>query len=248
MSRFTCLVILLSLVTVVSSRADSTAVDTTAIATAVDTAAPSYILSIERKRAGWPLVEDTIDLYVESGEAAFAGFDLTVAPASDEYEITTVLSGDFIDECGWEFFNARDLLVEASDGRMLRSWKIIGLADVMPDSVEPACRNAVEQISLARLVITGRQTATTEPGELPVFFVWADCGDNSLSDVSGNQLFISRRVTNYLRPGRELSTDAFPNFSGAPRQCGSGDRIIRAVEFRSGGIVVEASVDTAGAK
>jgi len=216
--------------------------DSAAVAT-VDSTGMPYALSIEHKRAAWPLDEDTINVLVESGETEFAGFDLSIAVAASGYEVVTVLPGEFHEECGWEFFNARDLLIEASDGRMLKAWKIIGLADVMPDSVEPSCRNAPEPVSIARLVVRSRDGASAEPGKIPIFFVWKDCGDNSLSDASGNKLFLSRQVSNYIRPGADLSNDVFPNFTGAPRQCAGSERIVRAIEFRSGGIEVEV-VDT----
>ncbi len=207
-----------------------------------------YSLTVAHRTVDWPLEEDTVDVLIETGEAAFGGFDLTLAIGSRDYEISLVLPGDFIERCDWEFFNARDDLIEASDGRMLRGWKVIGLSRVMPDSVGPICRGTEKPMSLMRLVVKSRPGTIAQPGPVPIFFVWTDCGDNTLSDTTGNSLYVSERVSNYIRPGPELSSNAFPNFTGAPRQCRTTPRIIGAIEFRSGGIVVEAPVDTTGAK
>jgi hypothetical protein len=88
-------------------------------------------------------------------------------------------------------------------------------------------------------------------------FVWYDCGDNTLSSVSGDTLMISRSVYEYLGDGGmdtyvEITEEAaFPSIFGANESCEvftEKGEPIRWVDFWNGGvdIICKDSIDAPG--
>ncbi|GAH35566.1 unnamed protein product, partial [marine sediment metagenome] len=84
---------------------------------------------------------------------------------------------------------------------------------------------------------------------LPINFVWFDCGDNTFSDPTGNDLYVDTRIFNPegLLIWDETDDDAFPESSrifgvGTPDECiqevEGKPAPIRCVEFNHGGICV----------
>ena len=88
----------------------------------------------------------------------------------------------------------------------------------------------------------------------PIRFIWYACGDNTLSDKSGDTLYISRDVYDYnnLIPITDISAP-FPSWFGANMSCdvflndGKPDPI-RCIDFVNGGvdIVCADSIDARG--
>ena len=82
---------------------------------------------------------------------------------------------------------------------------------------------------------------------LPIGFYWFDCGDNTFSDPSGNELYMDAIIYDPFGSviWDEGDDDLFPEENrtyavGAPDTCLKGDKItpIRCVEFHNGGICI----------
>ena len=91
---------------------------------------------------------------------------------------------------------------------------------------------------------------------VPIRFCWYDCGDNAISSVSGDTLFISRHVYDYNNGANEpdiAADNLFPSWTGANSTCdialedGKPDPL-RIVDFQNGGIdiVCADSIDARG--
>jgi hypothetical protein len=77
---------------------------------------------------------------------------------------------------------------------------------------------------------------------VPIRFFWIECGDNTMSDKSGERLFISCTVKDfdYLFTGETDIGPAttLPTYLGAPPECETSDKVEveRAIDFYNGGI------------
>jgi hypothetical protein len=103
--------------------------------------------------------------------------------------------------------------------------------------------------NLVDLKFLVKNDLTLECMYVPIRWVWYDCGDNGISSVTGDTLFISRYV--YEFEGDEISAeDEFPTWFGAPEICDEGDKLfpLRALDFWNGGvdIICADSIDARG--
>ena len=185
-------------------------------------------------------IELGIDLATVAPGAVFAGFDLLIAYDFAGLRLLSVEAGQLLEDCQWEYF-------DYSTG---------------PFDCEPwyLCdRGLVRIIAVAHL--GGAFTCYADaPGELarmrflttvsrnfldnlePVRFYWLDCGDNTLSNVAGDTLFISDRVYEF---GHDMTDpyEDFPTYFGAPNDCDTLDRVVRSVDYYNGWVYF-ASDDT----
>jgi hypothetical protein len=88
---------------------------------------------------------------------------------------------------------------------------------------------------------------------VPVRFYWMDCGDNSISVMTGDTLAVSRYVYDYVGCSYHEIQDytyGFPGWFGVPDWCLVGDKEVpvRFVDFCNGGvdIVCADSIDARG--
>jgi len=164
-----------------------------------------------------------LDIDLIRADQEFGGFDLLVEFDPNALRLETVEQGDVLTSCGWEFFEARE------DPGFVR---IVSVADVVGVPGSPTCYGSVG--NLARLHFTVLVGAP-KGAVAPIRFHWVDCGDNSISNIIGDTLFISDEVMNW--DGEFLT--GIPTYGGASRDCmpGGEDGVIAPwIEFNHGGV------------
>jgi hypothetical protein len=130
--------------------------------------------------------------------------------------------------CQWEYFTYR-----IDDQTRLR---LVGMADINNGAIHPSCYCNSSGI-LADILFT---VTASPPGGydfLPVRWIWFDCGDNVLSSVTGDTMFISHDVFGFNGMTEYVITKdtAFPTPYGAPNVCSPNPRF---TDFHNGGVYI----------
>lgn len=180
-------------------------------------------------------VVDTLSLWLDAADIQIAGFSLKIASGNPDLEILGAIPGELLESCQWELFSASPIATASGDPAQV--WRISGLAKASADTIQANCLSSPGRSSIARLILA--LSASEAVGPLPLFFYWQDCRDNVLSDSSGDHLYLSQKVLDYVpinwQPtGRAL----FPNRTGAPPTCASPrarNAPRRMIEFSNGG-------------
>ncbi len=173
-------------------------------------------------------------------------FDLTVAYDNTALGFLQATEGDIYTECGWEYFSYQHIPRENCGGDTSCGLiRIIGVADTDSDPGQPGCESPIPYVGtqpavMATLSFQVRIDYNLTCEFLPIRFFWTDCGDNSLYDADGTQMYISSKVYDYDNPSPINDYQAgFSTYLGAPDDClAIPEHPLRAVEFWNGGVDV----------
>ncbi len=166
---------------------------------------------------------DTISITCNTGGKGIAGFDFTLAYDHEVFDLVDALPGSFLDSCHWEYFMGRDN-PKCPGPCPAGLFKIVALARFKNEDSSSVCFAPPAGAEIAKLLIRRRPRGLNEafvgvPSE-PLRFFWIDCGDNSISSVSGNDLFLCRVVSD--ADGAPLPQNIytqFPNYTGPTGSC-----------------------------
>ncbi|MEW5993365.1 MAG: T9SS type A sorting domain-containing protein, partial [Candidatus Zixiibacteriota bacterium] len=220
---------------------------------------PCFVLSIDGGNCVPVGVRQRVNIMIES-YTSIGGFDLLVNyDASVMAFQAATIEGTDID--GWEYFQYR--LGSADCGSSCPSGlvRFVGLADMNdgPGNHPPESTLTPNGILIkADFLVANDQNLGGY--FLPIGFSWFSCGDNGISDPTGDQFYIDRRI---YTPEMNLIWDEdddvqFPEADrrlgiGAPDECveGGGEgkpSPSRCIDFINGGICVISpeSIDVRG--
>ncbi len=201
----------------------------------------NYRISLEQKEVYYDFDYDTIEVQINSSALKLKGFALKIATQSQFVHIDTIIAGDFFNECGWEFFNTREIISDFTAENYIQAWQIIGLSEIFPDSISPVCYANETKQSLAKIVISRNKYSQPIDSLVPFFFLWEDCADNTLSGMSGNELFVSNQIFKYFENQPQFEKNQFPSTQGVSQKClnkSSLNAPVKAVDFMHGGIML----------
>jgi hypothetical protein len=203
-----------------------------------------------------------VGILVANSAVPMGGFDLVIGYDASALTFIEAGPGQFLENCGWEYFTyrhgAQGNCGDACPSGLLR---IIALAETNNGPYHPSCygppdTDSHELVTLKFFVTNDR---TYDCQFVPIYFFWGDCGDNSVSSISGDLLFIDHAI--YDHEGNliwdEDDDDQFPEnaripYVGAPDYCLNSDpdkpSPIRAIDFVNGGIdiICADSIDARG--
>jgi hypothetical protein len=141
--------------------------------------------------------------------------------------------------------------------------RVVAIADMNNGTAHPACFGPPEFVSnqyeLAEMKFLVTNDRTFACQFAPIKFFWDDCGDNSISSVDGEVLYIDRAVCDFEDniiwdefDDVQFPEDARIPFVGAPDHCLNPNpekpSAVRFIDFISGGIdiICAESLDTRG--
>ncbi len=199
---------------------------------------PYYKITIESESYSLGQLIDTIDIDIESSGKPIGGVDIKIGFDSPALEILEIIPGEIPDSCGWKFFNTRDVSFKTSGEAPIGVWQILAMAEFGGDTVRPVCYGFDRKASIAKLVIhvDSSQIDLETDSILKIFFYWQDCGDNTVTNISGDSLYLSLKSDN-----EKMTLRVLPSRTGAPDSCISPkaqNKPVRGVEFQSGGVVL----------
>ena len=224
-----------------------------------------FLITIEKVHMAiqgqvWPVSITMLDDEYEN--YPIGGYDFLITYDPTALLVYSVDPGNFIDHCGWEYFTYRygpngNCGPGACPSGYLR---IVAIAETNNGDNHPDCftNDAPGSDELAQINFLVSNDRTLECQYVPIRFAWFDCGDNALSSVTGDSLFISRHVYDYTWNAEYAdwidiaATADYPTLYGAQDvDCFVMDpeKIpFRFVDFRNGGIDIACadSIDARG--
>jgi hypothetical protein len=204
-----------------------------------------------------------------------AGFDLLIQYDASSLSFQKAEPGQFFTDCAWEYFTYRfgangNCGAGACPSGVLR---IVALADQNGGNIatHPDCYTndgvadpgpgSTTATQLAVMTFLVSNDRTLECQFVPIRFVWYDCGDNGLSNIRGDTLYISHLVYDYAGEIGDPPVvqwnditgldNVMPTVTGAPSpECDLSDKfeLVRCANFYNGGIdiVCADSIDAPG--
>jgi hypothetical protein len=183
---------------------------------------------------------------VETLTEEMAGFDLLLSYDASAFAFTSAVPGGAIDT--WEFFTYRMGPFGNCGGPCPSGLlRLVSIADVNngANHPDPAQLGPDGVLATMRFLITNDQTLAGYTYDLNFF--WIDCGDNGVSSISGDTLFLDKVIVN--QDGsvlwNEFDEDNYPESErlpnvGAPDYCLIGDKYEprRCVVFINGSICI----------
>ena len=220
------------------------------------------LVTIEKTHDAYQGQNEEVRITIENNPIEMGGFDFLISYDASALTPVEVLPGQFINDCGWEYFTYRFGVTGNCDGPcpsgMLR---VVALAELNNGPHHPTCYTPASsgQTELAILKFYVTNDRTYECQYAPVKFFWMDCGDNAISNVEGDVLYIDRVVYDFEGGvvWDEFDDLQFPEADrvegiGAPDSCLNPNpdkpSSIRFLEFKWGGvdIVCADSIDARG--
>ncbi len=216
------------------------------------------VISIEKTHDTPQGQYEEVKITIDTLPYEIGGLDLLIEYDASALSLSSIATGSFITNCGWEYFTYRNGAAGNCGASACPSGKvrILSLAETNNGANHPSCfQGAPAEIAKLRFLVTNDRTFECQ--YVPIRFCWYDCGDNTLSSKAGDTLYISRTVYNYFdgviwNEITDISAE-FPSLYGANYTCdvdlgdGKPDPI-RSVCFYNGGIdiVCADSIDDRG--
>ncbi|MEZ5357992.1 MAG: T9SS type A sorting domain-containing protein [Candidatus Zixiibacteriota bacterium] len=214
-----------------------------------------FMVKIEKYHDVYQGQYTNLPIKMIAASETMGGFDFLIHYDESILTFTQASLGDHLVECNWEYFTYRHSWNgNCGTGCPSGEIRLVGLAETNNGPYHPdySCINIASNNDAAlvnlQFYVTSDVNANGQFAQ--VKFFWMDCGDNTISVVSGDTLAVSRNVYNYYgENGTDTYVDVtdtdtdFPTWYGAPETCitqftPGTDKIppVRFVDFYNGGI------------
>jgi hypothetical protein len=201
-----------------------------------------------------------VSIIIEGLPLEMGGFDFLIAYDASALTFMEATPGQLLEDCGWEYFTYRYGWQGNCEGPCPSGLlRIVAIADMNNGPNHPSCYGPpdTDPHELAEMKFYVTNDRTFECQYVPIRFFWTDCGDNAISSISGDTLYLDVRVRDFAGNliWDETDDTQFPEDDrlphvGAPDYCLEGDKTepIRFLDFVEGGIdiICVDSVDVRG--
>jgi hypothetical protein len=222
-----------------------------------------FIIRIEKTHMTFQGHYEYVMITKEAGSELMGGFDFLLCYDASALSFMSAQLGADLGPGGdgWEFFTYRYGAWGNCDGPCPSGkLRVVAMADQNNGPNHPTGygETAGDLVELKFYVTNDR---TYECQYVPIRFCWADCGDNGISSIEGDTLFISDQVYDYEWDG-DLGNPDFNitgidcdegwgfNYGGACEWCDVSDKYapVRFIYFWNGGIDIACadSIDRKG--
>ena len=191
-----------------------------------------FLIKIEKTHNSLQGHYEYVSITEIDGSEMMGGFDFLLAYDASALTFTSAELGSALQACGWEYFTYRCGL-QCNCGRPCPSGfvRVVAIADQNNGAHHPTCfKPAMTPGELVNLKFYITNDRNFECMYVPIRFGWLDCGDNTISSMTGDTLWISEKVFDFentnpmLDPNYEITgTDCeFPfHYGGACPDCDS---------------------------
>jgi hypothetical protein len=225
-------------------------------------ATESWVIHIEKTHNSIQGMYEYVSITKEGGADLMGGFDFLIAYDASALSFFSATLGAGLGPagCGWEYFTYR-FGAQGNCGGPCPSGllRVVAIADANNGANHPSCFTVANGEELVNLKFYVTNDRTFECQYVPIRFAWIDCGDNAISSIGGDTLWISSGVFDFQNldpltdPNWEI-TDMTCYFAiaygGACAACDVSQKYepIRFILFWNGGvdIVCADSIDAPG--
>jgi len=185
------------------------------------------------------------------------GFNFLIQYDATALSFLYAEEGEFLLDCEWEYFTYRfGPDGNCGDGCPSGLLRVVAIAETNNGAIHPECFvndgsvTDADQLVILHFMVSNDRLLECQ--FVPIKFFWIECGDNTLSSVSGDTLLISRDVYDYIGSGgidtwyQIDSLDyELPGIWGANYTCDVSDKgyPIRWADFWNGGVDIICSKD-----
>jgi hypothetical protein len=171
-------------------------------------------------------VDVPITMTVATPGMEIGGFDFLIMYDATALTFMEAVGGqlfaDAPEGCEWEYFTYRygpfGNCGNACPSGMLR---IVGMSTINDGNHAPVCYELDAPYVMATMKFLVTNNAAYECQHIDIKWFWIDCGDNTISSMTGDTLFVERKI--FDRFGEELikpdGIDWFPGYYGIPDDC-----------------------------
>jgi hypothetical protein len=159
-----------------------------------------WVIKIEKTHNTIQGLYEYVSITKEGGSDQMGGFDFLIAYDASALSFFSATLGAALGPagCGWEYFTYR-FGAQGNCGGPCPSGllRVVAIADINNGANHPSCfsvANGDELVSLKFYVTNDR---TFECMYVPIRFAWMDCGDNGISNIGGDTLWISSQVFDF---------------------------------------------------
>jgi hypothetical protein len=202
------------------------------------------------------------------------GYDFLIQYDASALNFILATEGQFFSDCQWEYFTYRfGAGGNCAGGCPTGVLRVIAVAESTGGNTaeHPTCFTTSDTATpgsgsptssqLARLKFLVSDDRTLECSYVPIRFIWFDCGDNGLSSLNGDTLYVSNQVFDYAGEEGDPPVllwneitgqdNSFPTITGTPSfACEGSDKNVleRCANFYNGGIdiICADSIDAVG--
>ena len=214
-----------------------------------------FLIKIEKTHGTFQGNYEYVSITKESGSNLMGGFDFLIAYDASALMFNSAQLGVDIGPtgCGWEYFTFR-YGAQGNCGGPCPSGllRVVAIADANNGANHPDCYSAPDGGELVRLKFFVTNDRTFECQYVPIRFAWMDCGDNGISSVGGDTLWISTKVFEFentnplIDPSYEITDSSCyfaVSYGGACVDCNVSGKYepLRFVIFWNGGIDIACS-------
>jgi len=171
----------------------------------------------------------------------FGGFDLLIAYDASALTLQEAIPGPLIGTCGWEYFTYRF----GGDGNCSGPCptglvRLVAVAETNNGDIHPSCFFSGVSGVVSTLNFLVASDSIYNCLFYPISFYWLDCGDNTLSSISGDTLYVSHRVYNSFFHNDVTGQPGYGGWQGieGSPDCLNhlGSQPDTAVDFYNGGV------------
>ncbi len=221
---------------------------------------PKFRVTIEKSHGIFLGSFTDLSIYLDGSYESmeFGGFDFLITYDNSVLSLNEVEMGSMLEDCGWEYFTYRHGYDgNCGTGCPTGAVRIVALAETNNGPYHPTCFTSAAGTELAVMNFFVSSNNLYNGLYIPVNFFWMDCGDNTMSSLYGDTLFMADNVFDYFGDDGvdtwELIpwVDGFPNETGTASWCFEGTEKgypLGAIDFFNGGvdIIPNSEIDDRG--
>lgn len=179
----------------------------------------------------------TVSIFLTDTNRIIGGFDILVEFDFGAFVFDSASFGGHT-AGQWEYFTARSALLAPEDSNSTAAFiRVLGIADNQDAANKhPDPKSLVGPGELVRIYLYATERREYKGKSSELRFLWQKCSDNSISDLSGNQLLIGNKVSN--TKGHIVEDE---RYSGPLRKCltTGHNAPIRAFDFVNHSILIK---------
>jgi len=193
------------------------------------------------------------DVDVTMSDFGMGGFDFLIS--YDASALTFMgadeMTSELYNTCDWEYFDYRfGPFGNCGSGCPSGQLRVVGIGEMNDGPHHPGCFSVGTTGIVFTMKFLVSNDYTLNCSYVPIRFYWYDCGDNTISNDGGTELYVSNDVFDYFGTGgvdgymkitpADKSLIHFPTFLGAEEICLVGEEgkpaPTRFIDFFNGGI------------